>query len=374
MKKITLSLLLTIGALSNIAFAKNLSVIMRNTTLTGNIQLEGYADSNKIYKRMYETKARFKFLFPVNENMRLVYGLDTYGIVYNNNDNNNIDSPLDNTLLYFNGMENNLIYNIGKIEVKTPVTGSGVGEAHGTGLITGLRINKNNTLIFGFVDNIKDLDQIPGNKTSNNIKIGAIVLQNQYNEFQTWYFNVKNLINNEYVVNYKYKYISGYGKTATQFRIIYAFSNITNKLKNTAGVSSNKQRYFNIDVSYKSGQTYEKLGYAKTYSGGGIVTLDNFSPIAKIFPAEQKTGITNTSDNTAYYLGLGYQQNYKLKYLLGYTNIIDKSSNNNDSKEYLLETNYKYSQKLNIKVYFSYLLNSKINSNKEFYIGTNYKF
>ena len=373
--------LITISMLAGtLASAQNLGQLINKTSVNGYLQFEGYGDSDKSYKRMYKTKGRLKFLLPVDSNNKIVYGLDTYGVVYNNNNNKNIDNRVDNTLLYLNGKLGNLAYNVGKIEVSTPVTGTGVGEAHGIGAIGALQYstggyNSNGTLsiIGGFVDNIKDLDQVPTTETSNNISTAAVVFNNSVNNFQLWYFHVNYMINHEYVLNYKLNMIPNEdtGKFVTE--LTYAKSDLTDSFKKTAGVSSNTQKYFNIDVNYELNNVFGKIGYAKTYSGGGIVTLDHDSPVAKVLPTEQVTGITNTSDHTVSYFSVGYKYN-NVKTNIAYSNVDDKTSNDYNQQEYLIETNYKYTKNLDFKIYYSYLKQDHKNDNKEIYLGAKYKF
>ena len=368
MKKLSIAAILISGMVS-MASATTLSSVLKSTQISGQGTIKYYDESDRNFNRLYEVDFDIKAITPVSENMNFIVAFTSESDIYSNS-NENINSNLTNNLLYLNGIWEGVAYNIGKIPVITPITGKGHAEAHGMGAVASYKVS-DVTFVAGYVDSITGTDKI--DVSGNDIKTLGAVYNSQNAVISAWYFNIKNMINNEYVLNAKLKLESDNTYNSVM-NFTYAHAKLDNAFQTVTNAPENTQKYFNISIKTSTDKSYLYAGFAKTSSDGGVVSLDSDSPVSKVLPTEQITGIANTVDHSAYYISFGYSITPKLTGRIAYSNINDKTSVDNDQNEKLIGFDYKYSKRMNFRTYYSILDQDNDTDNNEFYLEASYKF
>ncbi len=349
LKKLSLAALVAMGSMS-FASATPLTQAIKNVNFGGYLRVRIYNDDpkNGSAANKYRTTALFKFSVPVSEELKFntAYAFD-WSI-------NSAGTPMDevkksktgaapaagNVKFFLQYSKDGANVIVGKIPVPTPVTATGVGEATAAGAIATYKVNDNIVVAAAGLDAMVGTDQVTVG--GNNTYAGAIIYKKDALAAQLWYFNVDNIIDSDIVARADYK-INGIGLHAD-------FA--TAKL---AASGSKTQNYFNVSAAYAQDQLSGKIGYAQTGKNGGTVTLDKDAPIASVLPTEQKTGITNTTDTSAFYAKLGYNVDAKTNVFVAGSFINDDSSANKDYNEYMIGAKYKYTKKMGVYAYYSIL-------------------
>ena len=371
-KKLSLAALVAMGSMS-FASATPLTEAIKNVNFGGYLRVRIYNDDpkNGSATNKYRTTALFKFSVPVSEEMKFNtayafdWSIDSSGTAINEV-NGKTTSPAPaagNVKFFLQYSKNNLAVLVGKIPVPTPVTATGVGEATAAGAIATYKVNDNIVVAAAGLDAMVGTDQVKVG--GNNTYAAAVIYKKDALAAQLWYFNVDNIIDSDIVARVDYK-VNGIALHADYAQADLDDSSLVAAItaKGAAAVIpgvigspkvSKTQTYFNVSASYAQDQLCGKIGYAQTGKDGGIVTLDHDAPIASVLPTEQKTGITDTTDTSAFYAKLGYNVDAKTNVFVAGSFINDDSSANKDYNEYMIGAKYKYTKKMGVYAYYSIL-------------------
>jgi len=373
LKKLSLAALVAMGSMS-VASATDLSEAIKDVKLGGYLRLRAYFDSDDANTgttaeetTRWRTTAAFKFAIPVDENLKFHTNFAFDWSIYSDQSNTGPDTarPI-NVHMFADYKKNGASLILGKIPVKTPVTGTGVGEAIAAGAIATYKVQDNLTVAAAGLDDLINVDQMKAiNKTTttkgNNVYAAAVIYNSDVADVQAWYFNVDNTIDSDIVVMADIKALKANGLT---IHVDYATASLDDS------ISSDTQSYMNLSATFKQGAICAKAGYAVTGKDGGVVTLDHDSPLASVLGTEQQTGITDTTDNNALYANVTYKVDGKTSVKAAYSAVDAKSSN-----EILVGANYAYTKKFNVYVYYSILdQNDKGQDNNEARLELKYKF
>ena len=368
LKKLSLAALVAMGSMS-VASATDLSEAIKGVQLGGYLRLRAYhesdakyTDDKKVkhdYTTRWRTTAAFKFAIPVDENLKFHTNFAFDWSIYSDQSNTGPDTarPI-NVHMFADYKKNGASLILGKIPVKTPVTGTGVGEAVAAGAIATYKVQDNLTVAAAGLDDLVNTDQVA--VKGNNTYAGAVIYNSDVADVQAWYFNVDNTIDSDIVVMADIKALKANGLT---IHVDYATASLDDS------ISSDTQSYMNLSATFKQGAICAKAGYAVTGKDGGVVTLDHDSPLASVLGTEQQTGITDTTDNNALYANVTYKVDGKTSVKAAYSAVDIDSSN-----EILVGANYAYTKKFNVYAYYSILSDDTNGDNKEARLELKYKF
>ncbi len=389
LKKLSLAALVAMGSMS-VASATDLSEAIKDVKLGGYLRLRAYHESDKTFTTKWRTTAAFKFAIPVDENLKFHtnfafdWNIDSNGKTNDSTTTSNTqkfevknwkdknvtievtdsDTEKDNKAqpinvhMFADYKKNGASLILGKIPVKTPVTGTGVGEAVAAGAIATYKVQDNLTVAAAGLDDLVNTDQVA--VKGNNTYAGAVIYNSDVADVQAWYFNVDNTIDSDIVVMADIKALKANGLT---IHVDYATASLDDS------ISSDTQSYMNLSATFKQGAICAKAGYAVTGKDGGTVTLDHDSPLASVLGTEQQTGITNTKDNNALYANVTYKVDGKTSVKAAYSAVDIDSSN-----EILVGANYAYTKKFNVYAYYSMKTADNDGDNNEARLELKYKF
>jgi hypothetical protein len=368
LKKLSLAALVAMGSMS-VASATDLSEAIKGVQLGGYLRLRAYHDSKDADKNVagdqstrWRTTAAFKFAIPVDENLKFHTDFAFDWNIYNDQSTAGFATPL-NVHMFADYKKDGASLILGKIGVKTPITATGVGEAVAAGFVGTYKVGDALTVAAAGLDDLINVDQI-GSTNGNNVYAAAAIYNSDIADIQAWYFNVDNLIDSDIVLMADVKALKANGVT---IHVDYATASLTDTAEKTFGVKGT-QNYFNLSATYKQNALCAKLGYAVTGKDGGIVTLDHDSPLASVLGTEQKTGITDTTDNNVLYANVTYKVDNKTSVKAAYSAIDNDSAN-----EILVGANYAYTKKFNVYAYYS-ILSADSGDNNEARLELKYKF
>ena len=366
LKKLSLAALVAMGSMS-VASATDLSEAIKGVQLGGYLRLRAYHESDAKYtddknvKHDYTTRwrttAAFKFAIPVDENLKFHTDFAFNWNIYNDQSTAGSATPL-NVHMFADYKKDGASLILGKIPVKTPVTGTGVGEAVAAGAIATYKVQDNLTVAAAGLDDLINVDQI-GSTNGNNVYAAAVIYNSDVADVQAWYFNVDNTIDSDIVLMADVKALKANGLT---IHVDYATASLDDS------ISSDTQSYMNLSATFKQGAICAKAGYAVTGKDGGTVTLDHDSPLASVLGTEQQTGITDTTDNNALYANVTYKVDDKTSVKAAYSAVDVDSSN-----EFLVGANYAYTKKFNVYAYYS-MKTADSGDNNEARLELKYKF
>jgi hypothetical protein len=383
------------GSMS-VASATDLSEAIKGVQLGGYLRLRVYHESDGVQKykdkkgndktREYTTKwrttAALKFTVPVSEELKFHanyafdWSIDNAGNGLNEVNGKVLAAPsFVNVHMFADYKKDGAGLILGKIPVKTPVTGTGVGEAIAAGFVGTYKVQNNLTVAVAGLDDLVNTDQVK--PVGKNTYAAAAIYNSDIADVQAWYFNVDDIIDSDIVVSADVKALKANGVT---IHVDYAQADLSDNVASTVGAkvagkltgAGNKvdktQTYFNLSATYKQNALCAKVGYAVTGKDGGIVTLDHDSPLANVLGTEQKTGITDTGDNNALYANVTYKVDGKTSVKAAYSAIDNDSAN-----EILVGANYAYTKKFNVYAYYS-ILSADSGDNNEARLELKYKF
>ena len=366
LKKLSLAALVAMGSMS-VASATDLSSAIKGVDLKGFMRLRAYYESDKdantntatTDSTRWRTTAAFNFTVPVSDELKFHTDFAFNWNIYSAGSTSGSANPL-NTHMFVSYAKDGANVMLGKIPVATPVTGSGVGEALGSGVIATYKVNDQLTVAAAGIDAVANIDggalKFNPKATGSNTYAAAAIFNNDMVNAQLWYFQVKNAIDSDIVLSADIKALKDAG---VKIHVDYAQAdlddqnvanslNVTNIGGTVQGINLNKtQTYLNVNAKYSQDAVCAKIGYAVTGKDGGVVVLDGDAPIASVFSTEQITGIANTTDNNAVYAKVGYNVDKKTNVYAAYTTT-DKSGD-----EIVLGTKYKYTKKFTVSAYYS---------------------
>jgi hypothetical protein len=381
LKKLSLAALVAMGSMS-VASATDLSSAIKGVNLTGYLRLRAYHENSQAHAyNRWRTTAAFNFAVPVSDVLKFHSDFAFNWSVYSNTDTgaakntDNLTSGSNtpqNTHLYVDYAANGANVILGRIPVATPVTGSGVGEAYGSGAIATYKVGAV-TLAAAGIDNLLNtstdsyLGTLSNVGINGNVYAAAAIFGSDMADAQLWYFHVTNKINSDFVFRTDIKALKDQGVT---FHLDYARASLVDS------ISKDTQTYYNVATNVKVASVTAKVGYAKTGKDGGIVSLDADAPISAVLPAEQTYSITGSKDTSAYYLKVGTKIDAKTGVWAGYTHIKDKSeATAGKSNEYVAAVEYSYTKKFHVQAYYSiYDEDGTADDNNEARLELKYKF
>jgi len=338
LKKLSLAALVAMGSMS-VASATDLSQAIKGVNLKGFLRLRAYTDSDKTYTTRWRTTTALNFTVPVSNEVQFHTDFAYDWSMYNDATTNTGSAlpSYGNTHMFLSFAKDGANVMLGKVPVSTPVTGSGVGEALGAGVIATYAVNKDLTLAAAGLDTLANTDQVTvGGK--NTYAAAAIFGIKDLVNAQVWAFEVDGIINYDYVVRADVTALKDKG---IALHVDYATADLDG--------AQYKQSYANVNASFKVKEVCAKVGFAATGKNGGTVTLDVDSPLSVINSTEQVYSITDTAGNRAYYAKLGYQVDPKTNVYAAYTHTDDSGV------EGLVGAKYQYTKKFGVKVYYSAL-------------------
>ena len=422
LKKLSLAALVALGSVS-VASATPLTDAIKNVDLSGMLRIRFYnenpGDDDANNWNRWRTNGIFIFKIPVDEHIKFVYraSVQTYfksdddsaeGIPGNNNLKalalNDVDTGTMNNLLFMAYSNNGLNAIIGKIPVKTPITGADPATpGHGAGIIASYNLGNGLSIAAGYIDALKHADPFDyynyaGDLITTSLYTGAVTYKNDLVNAEAWYFKMPNLLKHEYILSAKVKALKEYGVT---IEANYASSKLDdNKKYNYDGTNvdlskmDDTKKYFDITVKYDNAGIHALVGYANSSDDAGVITTSDDSPLGQL-PVHQLDNMANEYDMDAWYAMLGYDVTSALNVSVRYANF-DAGSDvlkdaagktyEKDADEWVVQADYKYNKKLSFQAYYSVLdydkfdtvtdatSGNKYTDNNEFRFQALYKF
>jgi hypothetical protein len=198
LKKLSLAALVAMGSMS-VASATDLSSAIQGVDLKGYLRLRLYNESNdNETTTRWRTTAAFNFTVPVSDELKFHSDFAFNWNIYDNGNADNVDNAQPtNTHMFLDYAKNGANVLVGKIPVSTPITGSGVGEALGAGVLATYKVMDELTLAAAWLDDLVNTDSVAvGN---DDTVAAALIFNNDMVGFQAWYFSVANIIKHDYV-------------------------------------------------------------------------------------------------------------------------------------------------------------------------------
>ena len=356
LKKLSLAALVAMGSMS-VASATDLSSAIKGVDLKGFLRLRAYHDAGTgaTHETRWRTTAAFNFAVPVTDELKFHEDFAYNWNMYDDASTAGSATPL-NTHMFLDFSKNGANVLVGKIPVVTPVTGSGVGEALGAGVLATYKLNDSLTFAAAGLDTLANTTPVAVG--GNNTYAAAAIYKSDMADVNVWAFEVDGIINYDYVVSADVKALKDMGVT---LHVDYADADLDGQ--------AHKNTYKNISATYSKDAVCAKVGFAANGQNGGTVVLDTDAPIAAVFATEQITGIADgTKGDKAIYAKVGYKVDAKLNPYVAYTKADDAGT------EALVGAKYAYTKKFGVQVYYSVLSKDDNKGNREARAEFKYKF
>jgi len=367
--KLSLAAIIAVGAFS-VANATPLENAIKGVDLSGFVRLRFYNDAYKKSSDQNDTNrwrgsSIFKFTVPVSDTIKVHYDVLAEQNTYSNGNHFEgagvTGTTVKNNHIYLAYSDAGLNAIAGRIPVATSITGSGYGEALGSGVITTYGLGNGLTVAGAFIDDLESVDQIPDGIGADLFALAGLYNSNMVNA-QVWAYRVTNTLKYDYTVSATVKPVDDLSVKGD-----YAASK-------GYGTGANNHNFWNLSATYAANGLSGTVGYADTNKHDGLIVTDQDAPIGYV-TGEQRYNIANMSDTDAWYGALGYKINTQTSVKATYNHI--NTVNNTDSDEYVFYTNYAYNKKLSFRAYYS-VLNYKNdtagNDDNELQLQTVYKF